>query len=175
MRQMVRAVFGAPFGATTSSSRWRDRATWSSWTAKAGDGTCAPFGEPVVARVEAAGLAGLVVAAASRDTDTLAGGSSPIVSAGRDPCGPIEGPSGTLGRAISGGGAVEPGDLVEGDSDGAVVVPRDRVRAVLDAVNAEIDAETQCLEGSARGEFVSPWLDDGLRGAGLPVLAEADR
>ena len=49
------------------------------------------------------------------------------------------------------------------------------MRAVLDAVNAEIDAETQCLEGSARGEFVSPWLDDGLRGAGLPVLAEADR
>lgn len=164
MRQMVRAVFGAPFGATTSPSRWRDRATWSSWTAKAGDGTCAPFGEPVVARVEAAGLAGFVVAAASRDTDTLAGGSSPIVSAGRNPCGPLKGLSGTTGRAISGGGiAGEPGDLVVGDSDGGVVVPRDRVRAVLDAADAEIAAETQRPEGITRGEFVSPWLDDAPR------------
>lgn len=141
-----------------------------------GDGTCALFGELMVAQAEAAGLAGFVVDAASRDTDTLAGGGFPIFSAGRNPCGPTKGLPGTLGRAISVGGvAVEPGDLVVGDVDGVVVVPRDRVHAVLDAADAKIAAEKQRLEEIARGELVSPWLDDALRGAGLPALAEAGR
>lgn len=141
-----------------------------------GDDTCALFGELMVAQAEAAGLAGFVVDAASRDSDTLGNGAFPIFAAGRNPCGPTKGLPGTLGRPISiGGVAVQPGDLVVGDSDGVAVVPRDQVEAVLKAADAKIAAERQRLAEIARGELVSPWLDGALRSAGLPTLAEAAR
>ncbi len=139
-----------------------------------GDDTCALFGELMVTQAEAAGLAGFVVDAASRDTDTLAGGRFPLFAAGRNPCGPTKGLSGTLGRAISlGGVAVQPGDLVVGDVDGVVIVPRDQVQAVLDAADAKIAAEKQRLAEIADGVLVSPWLDSALQSAGLPVLGAA--
>ena len=138
-----------------------------------GDLTCALVGELMVTQAEAAGLAGLVIDAASRDTDTLSAGAFPIFSAGRNPCGPTKGLPGTLGRPISVGGvAVQPGDLVIGDVDGVVIVPRDQVEAVLDAADAKIAAEKQRLAEIARGELVSPWLDGALRNAGLPTLGE---
>lgn len=137
-----------------------------------GDDTCALFGELMVAQAQAAGLAGFVVDAASRDTDTLAAGTFPMFSAGRNPCGPTKGLPGTLARPISVGGvAVQPGDLVVGDADGVVVVPRDQVEAVLAAADAKLAAERQRLAEIARGELVSPWLDGALRSAGLPALA----
>lgn len=137
-----------------------------------GDDTCALFGELMVAQAHAAGLAGFVVDAASRDTDTLASGPFPIFAAGRNPCGPTKGLPGTLARCVSVGGvAVQPGDLIVGDVDGVVVVPRDQVAAVLAAADAKIAAEQQRLAEIARGELVSPWLDGALRSAGLPTLA----
>ena len=139
-----------------------------------GDDTCALFGELMVAQAQAAGLGGFVVDAASRDTDTLAAGRFPIFAAGRNPCGPTKGLPGTLGRPVSVGGvAVHPGDLVIGDVDGVVVVPRDQVEAVLAAADAKIAAEQQRLAEIARGELVSPWLDAALRSAGLPTLSAA--
>lgn len=141
-----------------------------------GDDTCALFGELMVAQAEAAGLAGFVVDAASRDTDTLASGVFPIFAAGRNPCGPTKGLPGTLGRPIAlGGVAVQPGDLVVGDVDGVVIVPREQVEAVLAAADAKIAAEKQRLVEIARGELVSPWLDAALRDAGLATLADAKR
>jgi regulator of RNase E activity RraA len=135
------------------------------------DSTCALFGELMVAQAEAAKLAGFVVDAASRDTDTLAAGSFPIFSAGRNPCGPTKGLAGTLGKPISAGGvAVNPGDLVVGDVDGIVVIPREQVDAVLDAAEAKLAAERTRLEEIARGELVSPWLNGALQSAGLPTL-----
>lgn len=136
-----------------------------------GDDTCALFGELMVAQAEAAGLAGFVVDAASRDTDLLARGTFPIFAAGRSPCGPTKSVPGTLGRAISiGGVAVLPGDLVVGDIDGVVVIPRADIAGVLDAADRKLADEKQRLLEIEKGELVSPWLDAALRSAGLPPL-----
>src|SRR5258706_654875 len=82
-----------------------------------GDDTCALFGELMVTQAEAAGLAGLVVDAAVRDSDTLSKGSFPVFASGRNPCGPTKGLAGTLSKPISAGGvAVNPGDLIVGDA-----------------------------------------------------------
>ena len=141
-----------------------------------GDASCALVGELMVTQAQAAGLAGFVIDGASRDSDTLGAGSFPIFSAGRNPCGPTKGLPGTIGRPISVGGvAVQPGDLVVGDADGVVIVPRDHVLAVLEAAEGKIAAERQRLAEIARGELVSPWLDAALRSAGLPTLAEGLR
>ena len=138
-----------------------------------GDDTCALFGELMVAQSEAAGHAGLVVDAACRDTDTLARGTFPIFAAGRNPCGPTKGLAGTIGKPISVGGApVQPGDLVVGDADGVVVIPRADVPKVLEAAAKKLADEKVRLEEIARGELVSPWLNAALRSAGLPALPE---
>lgn len=133
-----------------------------------GDETCALFGELMATQAKAAGIAGFVVDAASRDTDTLAAGDFPVFSSGRNPCGPTKGLAGTIGKPISVAGvAVHPGDLVVGDVDGVMIVPRAQVPAVLKAAEAKVAAEQERLAEIARGELVSPWLDAALRGAGL--------
>ncbi len=139
-----------------------------------GDDTCALFGELMVSQAEAAGLGGMVVDAACRDTDTLADGKFPIFAAGRNPCGPTKGLPGTIARPIAAAGVpVQPGDLVLGDADGVVVIPRADVDRVLAAAEKKVADEKVRLEEIARGELVSPWLNDALRAAGLPVLPAA--
>jgi regulator of RNase E activity RraA len=136
-----------------------------------GDDTCALFGELMVTQSEAAGHAGLVVDAACRDTDTLSRGGYPIFAAGRNPCGPTKGLQGTIGKPISVAGTpVLPGDLVVGDADGVVVIPRGDVPKVLEAAQRKLADEKVRLEEIAQGQLVSPWLNAALRSAGLPTL-----
>jgi len=137
------------------------------------DANCALFGDLMVTQAREAGLGGFVVDAASRDTASLSEGDFPIFAAGTNPCGPTKGLPGRLGASVCVGGvAVNPGDLVVGDVDGVVVIPRDQVEAVLNAADAKIAAEQQRLDEIARGELVSPWLNDALKQAGLAPLAD---
>jgi 4-hydroxy-4-methyl-2-oxoglutarate aldolase len=136
------------------------------------DATCALFGDLMVSQARAARLGGFVVDAASRDTAALAEGDFPVFAAGTNPCGPTKGLPGRLATPVSVGGvAVQPGDLVVGDVDGVVVIPRGEVQVALAAAEAKLAAERQRLDEIAAGRLVSPWLDDALRQAGLPALA----
>ncbi|WP_244808650.1 hypothetical protein [Caballeronia zhejiangensis] len=66
-----------------------------------------------------------------------------------------------------GGVSVEPGDLVIGDCDGVVVIPRADVDKVLKAAEKKLEAEAQRIAEIRDGILVSPWLDDALRAAGV--------
>lgn len=78
-----------------------------------------------------------------------------------------------MGTSVSVGGvAVNPGDLVVGDIDGVVIIPREDVEAVLDAADAKIAAEQQRIAEIEKGELVSPWLNGALKQAGLPMLSD---
>ncbi|ANN65870.1 RraA family protein [Bordetella bronchialis] len=135
------------------------------------DQTCALFGELMATQAIAAGLGGLVVDAAVRDLDVLARAPFPIFSAGANPCGPTKGLPGKLSIPVSVGGvSVSPGDLVIGDADGVVVIPRADVETVLDAAEEKVAAEDRRVREIAAGVLISPWLDDALRQAGLPAL-----
>ncbi|MCP1172571.1 RraA family protein [Ralstonia chuxiongensis] len=135
------------------------------------DDTCALFGDLMVTQAVAAKLGGFVVDAASRDTDSLAHGDFPIFAAGTNPCGPTKGLPGKLSIPVSVGGvAVNPGDLIVGDVDGVVVIPRNEIEAVLDAAAKKVAAEKQRIDEIEAGILVSPWLDDALKQAGLPTL-----
>jgi 4-hydroxy-4-methyl-2-oxoglutarate aldolase len=136
------------------------------------DGSCALFGDLMVTQARAAGLGGFVVDAASRDTAALVDADFPIFATGTNPCGPTKGLPGRLSMPVSVGGvAVNPGDLIVGDVDGVVVIPRCDVEVVLAAAETKLAAEQQRLDEIAAGLLVSPWLNDALRQAGLPELA----
>lgn len=135
------------------------------------DATCALFGDLMVTQAEAARLGGFVVDAASRDTVSLAAGTFPAFSAGTNPCGPTKGLPGKLSIPVSVGGvSVHPGDLVIGDVDGVVVIPKADVDAVLAAAEEKVEAEAQRVREIEQGLLVSPWLNDALKQAGLPTL-----
>jgi regulator of RNase E activity RraA len=126
------------------------------------------FGELMVTQAIAAKLGGLVVDGAARDVATLRNSSIPIFANGRNPAGPTKGLDGRIGVPISiGGVCVEPGDLLIGDCDGVVVIPRCDVDAVLKLAEKKLAAEAQRLAEIDDGLLVSPWLDDALRAAGV--------
>jgi 4-hydroxy-4-methyl-2-oxoglutarate aldolase len=92
----------------------------------------------------------------------------PIFANGRNPAGPTKGLEGRIGAPVSlGGVSVEPGDLVIGDCDGVVVIPRLSVDKVLAAAVKKLEAEAQRLAEIRDGILVSPWLNDALRDAGV--------
>lgn len=135
------------------------------------DQTCAVFGELMVAQAVAAGLGGLVVDAPARDLDVLVQGPLPVFAAGANPCGPTKGLPGKLSIPVSAGGvSVSPGDLVVGDADGVVVIPRADVENVLAAAEKKVAAERQRIDEIDAGILISPWLGDALKQAGLPEL-----
>lgn len=135
------------------------------------DQTCALFGDLMVTQAAAAKLGGFVVDAASRDTAELREGEFPIFAAGTNPCGPTKNIPGRLSIPVSVGNAsVNPGDLIVGDIDGVVVIPREDVDRVLDAAQHKVMLEEQRINEIKEGLLISPWLNDALSQAGLPEI-----
>jgi regulator of RNase E activity RraA len=138
------------------------------------DQTCALVGDLMVTQAQAAKLGGFVVDAACRAWNEIARRDFPVFACGANPCGPTKGLAGRLGIPVSvGGTSVSPGDLVVGDADGVVVIPRLQVEAVIAAAEEKLAAERQRLREISQGTLVSPWLDDALAQAGLPRLESA--
>ncbi|HVL57087.1 MAG TPA: RraA family protein [Burkholderiaceae bacterium] len=133
-----------------------------------GDLSCALCGALMAAQARAMGLAGFVVDAAVRDTDELRGGEFPIFAAGANPCGPTKGVGGRVNWPIAVGGvSVEPGDLIVGDADGVVAIPRERVDEVLELAERKVVAERERLDEIRAGKTVPDWLAGALRAAGV--------
>jgi len=85
------------------------------------------------------GLAGIVVDGAWRDLDEAAALGFPIIGLGETPYSSPKAQTGEINVPISCGGViVQPGDLVVGDSDGVVVVPRAYVADVVAAIRARL-------------------------------------
>jgi 4-hydroxy-4-methyl-2-oxoglutarate aldolase len=69
-----------------------------------------------------------------------------------------QGTSKTIAGSVNGpivcaGTAVNPGDVIVGDADGVVVVPRERAASVVDASNQRLEKEAQTRERLKRGEL----------------------
>ncbi|MDH5750030.1 MAG: RraA family protein [Rhodospirillales bacterium] len=88
------------------------------------------------------GIVGVVVDGAVRDLAELRGSSVPVYARGVVPAGPHKGWGGNINTPIQCGGCpVQPGDLVCGDDDGVVVVPRERMAALLPKCRVRIANE----------------------------------
>ncbi|WP_250471579.1 RraA family protein [Caballeronia sp. GAFFF1] len=138
-----------------------------------GDVSCALLGEIMATQAKVSGIAGIVIDAAVRDAHELANGDYPIFSAGLNPCGPTKSVAGLVNHPISAGGtAVNPGDLVVGDADGVVVIPRADVARIVELAQKKLDMETARIAAIHKGAVRPGWLDKELRAAGM--LAEGE-
>src|SRR5690606_20329832 len=102
-------------------------------------------------------------------SDTLRAQPFPVFATGRNASGPTKALPGFIGQSISMAGVpVHPGDLVVGDADGVLVVPRQDVARLLEGVEARLAAERLRLEEIERGQMLASWLNAALRAAGMP-------
>lgn len=139
-----------------------------------GDVSCALLGEIMATQAKVSGIAGIIIDAAVRDAHELANGDYPIFSAGLNPCGPTKSVAGLVNHPISAGGtAVKPGDLVVGDADGVVVIPRADVARIVELAQKKLDTETARIAAIHKGDVRPGWLDKELRAAGMLAEGEA--
>ena len=118
-----------------------------------GDRSCALMGSIMINACKKLGLAGVVIDAAVRDTEELRELGFPVYAVGANPNGPTKFVPGRINWPISCGGAsIAPGDLIVGDADGVVVVPREVEDQVVAAALAKVAGENATREALARGE-----------------------
>lgn len=138
------------------------------------------LGELMAGAAKAMGLEGIVIDGFVRDKEMLGEIGLPIFAKGFIPNGPFKDGPGAINIPISCAGVtVHPGDLIIGDEDGVVVVPRDKVEEVLDKAENKFEYEEKRLQtianyeekrkqGSANGiDIAPPWLEEKIKEFGF--------
>ena len=102
------------------------------------------------------GVAGFVTDGLVRDAPGLRAVGLPVFCAGLTANSPARSGPGHIGTpVVLGGVAVDAGDILVGDSDGVVVVPRDRIDDVIGEL-ARVRAAEQALEAKVRDGLTVP-------------------
>lgn len=128
----------------------------------------AVVGELMTHTAIAAGLAGFVIDGAIRDVSELRGLGFPVYAAAVAATACDKDGPGEINVPIACGGVVvAPGDLVLGDDDGVVIVPREMIEPVLVASEAKHRAEAERIEEIRRGQLFMPEIDATLRQKGV--------
>jgi 4-hydroxy-4-methyl-2-oxoglutarate aldolase len=117
----------------------------------------APWGELLSTAASARGASGCVTDGLVRDVRQIRAMRFPVFHGG---IGPLD----TRGRARMverdtqvecAGVAVKSGDIVFGDVDGVVVIPRDRAREVIDLAVAKVTGENRTRDALRRGDLLA--------------------
>jgi len=129
----------------------------------------AVLGDLISTKARHRGVAGFVVDGLVRDLEGIrALGDLPVFARGVTPIGPLHRGPGEIGHPISAGGVVvQPGDVVVGDVNGVVVVPREIAPELLERLRRQKAHEATYTSAVARGEFSNAWVDDVLRAGGV--------
>ncbi|WP_079908860.1 RraA family protein [Paenibacillus sp. 32352] len=126
------------------------------------------LGELMAEAAKTLGLEGIVIDGAVRDREALCELNLPIFCKGFVPNGPHKDGPGTLNTPVSCGGvAVQPGDLIVGDDDGVVVVPRDMIESVLGLAEKKADYEEKRKQAIRSGNVEPAWLKAKMEPFGL--------
>lgn len=133
-----------------------------------GNTASAVFGELMCHTAVARGIGGMVVDGAIRDVDAITRLGFPAYSRSVSPGGCDKDGPGEINVPIScGGTVVMPGDMVVGDEDGVVVVPRDSAVEVLGLVGQLVERERVRIHEIRSGVIFRPDVDEWLRTRGV--------
>ena len=124
---------------------------------------CAPIGDLVLGMARNCGALAFVTDGLARDLDGLEAVGIPVFCRGISPNSPARNGPGKVGLPIHlGGVTVASGDVVAGDRDGVVVVPRARIEEVTQALarirEAEAGLEAQVAGGLKVPDFAAALL-----------------
>ncbi len=124
----------------------------------------AVIGDNIVAMAKNKGLAAIVTDGLVRDVEGIMAVGLPVFCAGVSPNSPYARGPGSVGTPVGmSRSIIEAGDLIIGDLDGVVVVPRNTIAAVLSQLESvkekEKDLEAQIKDGLC----YAPWVDEYLQ------------
>lgn len=106
-----------------------------------------PFGEVMATACHARGIVGLVIDGCVRDSAEIRAMGFPVFARGLCIRGTTKVKEGSIGQPIRCGGTpVQPGDIVLGDDDGVVVVPRAEAQAAATAAAQRVRSEAEMME-----------------------------
>ncbi len=101
-------------------------------------------------------LGGFLVNGAIRDLEDIRRGNIPLFAKAVTPQGPYrEGPGEMNVPVVCGGQVVMPGDILVGDQDGVVVIPRQDALELLEAARANLAQEQQTLGRMQQGSYTA--------------------
>jgi 4-hydroxy-4-methyl-2-oxoglutarate aldolase len=133
-----------------------------------GNVTSAVFGELMCTTAAAKRIGGIVVDGAIRDVEAITRIGMPAFSRSISPGACDKDGPGEVNVPIScGGTVVAPGDVVVGDADGVVVVPRAHAAEVLQLVAELIERERMRMGEIRAGQLFLPDVDELLRKKGV--------
>ncbi len=121
-------------------------------------------GEIMMSAARMRGVAGFVIDGAIRDSDAFKTHNFPCYSRGITHQGPLKNGPGEQDIPVSVDGCVvNPGDIVVGDCDGVVFIPRARAEEVAATSRSRMANETKVLAGIAQGVYDDAWIDAALK------------
>lgn len=110
------------------------------------------FGELLATSCRARGIAGIVIDGACRDKNELIEMNFPTFVRGTCPNGTVKEDCGDTNVPMTCGGlTVEPGDVIIGDCDGVVVIPKAKAETVLEKSKAKKAFEDSIRDKLAEG------------------------
>jgi regulator of RNase E activity RraA len=132
-------------------------------------GLTAVLGDLVCTKARHRRIAGFVVDGLIRDLERIQElGDFPVFARGVTPIGPLHRGPGEINHPIAAGGVVvNPGDLVVGDLNGVVVVPRELTEEMVRRLEARRSTEADYTAAVARGDFSNEWVDAILAEGGV--------
>ncbi len=135
-----------------------------------GDLTNAIVGEIMTTLAQTRGVAGIVIDGSVRDLDAIAASDFPVYARGITHRGPYKDGPGEINVVVNvGRQTIAPGDIVVGDADGVLAVPRSQAAHVAELARAQMDREAGILKAIRDGSIDRSWVDKMLRAKGLKI------
>jgi 4-hydroxy-4-methyl-2-oxoglutarate aldolase len=130
-------------------------------------------GDVMIGMMRNAGIVAAITDGLVRDVAGIVEAGIPVYARGVTPNSPFKHGPGTIGLPIAiGGQAVEACDLVVGDNDGVVIVPRRRIAEAVAELAAVREKESGMDALVRSGATVPSWLEARLAGDGVRYLDE---
>lgn len=120
---------------------------------------------------KAKGLAGVVTDGMVRDIKGLREVGLPIFARGLTPNSPQKDGPGEINVPVSCGGViVNPGDILVGDEDGVVVVPKADAEAVIERTRGILAKEEKTVADIQAGRLIPDWVNKTLAEKGCQII-----
>ncbi|GLB60586.1 RraA family protein [Cytobacillus sp. NCCP-133] len=135
-----------------------------------GDTEHAIIGEIMSYYAKTKGVGGFVIDGAIRDRIQIAKLGLSVFAKGSTPRGPYKEGPGEINTVISCGNVpVSPGDVIIGDDDGVVVVPKAEAHVILAKAMELSEKEEEILRSIGQGKWERSWVDKILMEKGIEI------
>ncbi|MDF7647305.1 RraA family protein [Pantoea sp. EABMAA-21] len=141
-----------------------------------GDRSQSLMGEVMATYARQRGMEGIVLDGPVRDIEGLSRMDFPIYAAGHTPGGPFKDGPGEINVPIACGKIhVSPGDIVLGDADGVIVIPRQDAARILEAAQAYLIVDEHNFELAKTGSLERGWLAEALQNKQVEIIDDVYR